>query len=165
MASLVRVCIVALAGWTGLVYAMAGLWHGSVLSAGLGLIWLLGREVGSDSGAQAGLVAFTTLAVAGLFWDLPAWTMLVVVVGGLVTWDLQLFTARLTRARYVRSREVLVRAHVSRLATVATLSIVLGGLGLNLAIRLSLMVALGLGSLATLILTCLLRSGKGKEIV
>ncbi len=157
MANLVRMFIMLLAGGIALVYGAAGFWPGSMLSVAVGLVWLTGHEMRRDATASAGLVAFTALAAIGLFWRLSAWAMLLGVVGALVTWDLHLFGARLAQAAYVQDHQALLRAHCGRLAIVAALSIILAGLGLGIKLRLNLVAALGLGSLAALLLARFLR--------
>lgn len=157
MERLVRLCIILVAGWLALVFGLTGIWLGSVASTAFGCLWLIGRESRRDESALVGLVVFTALAVIGLFQGLPGWAMLLEIVGVLPTWDLHLFEARLARIKRIESRTTLIRAHLERLAIITLLSLVLGGLGLGIDIRLNLITAVGLGSLAVFLLARILR--------
>lgn len=157
MANLVRLCIILAAGWLALMFGLNGIWLGSVASVAFGGLWLAGREARRGESAMVGLVVFTALAVTGLFWDLPGWAMLLEIIGVLAAWDLQLFEARLAYAGRIESRTSLIRAHLERLAIIVLLSLVLGGLGLGIDLRLNLIAAVGLGSLAILLLARILR--------
>jgi hypothetical protein len=159
MGNLARVCIIIVAGWLALIYGGSDLWLGSVASITAGCIWLIGRELRAEISNPAGLAAFTGLAAIGLSSNLSAWAMLLAVTGALITWDLDLFATRLARSARIENRERLVRAHLGRLTFIATLSLMLGGLGLGIELRLNLVAALGLGSIAVLLLARMLRSG------
>jgi hypothetical protein len=157
MANLARASIILLAGWLALIYGAVGQWPAVLASVVLGCLWLLGREWRRDESASIGLVAATLLAVAGLSWSLPAWAMLLTVAGALIAWDLHLFEAGLARAGRIEDTAMIIRRHLERLSAITVLSLVLGGLGLGIELRLSLLAALGLGSLAVFLLARILR--------
>lgn len=160
MANVVRLCIILVGGWLALMFGLSSIWLGSVASLGFGCLWLIGRETRRYESAMAGLVVFTILAVIGLSQNLPDWAMLLEVIGVLVAWDLHLFEARLAYTSRIENSASLIRAHLERLAIIAMLSLVLGGLGLGIDLRLNLLAAVGLGSLAVLLLARILRQNR-----
>lgn len=160
MANVVRLCIILVAGWLVLMFGLSGIWLGSAASIAFGGLWLIGRETRRDESAMVSLVVFTILAVIGLFQNLPDWAMLLEVIGVLATWDLHLFEARLAYTSRIENSASLIRAHLQRLALIAILSLLLGGLGLGIDLRLNLLTAVGLGSLAVFLLARILRQNR-----
>jgi hypothetical protein len=157
MTNLVRICIILVVGWVALVYGRSGLWLGSVASIVFGILWIVGNELRRDDSAVAGLTVFTVLAVIGLFLELPALAMLIATTGSLVAWNLQLFESRLVRSGRINDRTTVVRIYLERLAIIAALSLVLGGIGLGVELQFNLVAAVGLGGLAVLLLARILR--------
>ena len=115
---------------------------------GLGVAWFVGEGKGWQWLPEAGLVTFIGLAALGLYLEKPAFLMLLASIATLVTWDLSLFTRRLTQAEWVENDVAVKRTHWQRLAMTVSLGLLLGGLALGVAIPMSFGMTVMLGLLA-----------------
>jgi len=116
----------------------------------LGALWLVGVVRGWDWMGAFSFVSLMSLAALGMWLRIAPMLMLVGAVAALIAWDLDGLGRRMRSARRVEGGATLVRAHLQRLAAVAGLGLLLGGIALGIHIRLSFGWALVLGLLAIL---------------
>ena len=137
----------------GLAYAAAGQWVQWLLVVTLGLLWAVGQQLGWNWTGAMGLIAFTSVAVFGIWARLPALWMLCGMVATLSAWDLHRFSLQLQAAQLVEGGVQLTRSHLQRLLAVSGLGLLLGGLALQVQVDLNFGWALLLGVLAILFLS------------
>ena len=129
-------------------YALGGLWTWGLAALLPLLLWLIGLGRPWSLPAAAGLVAFATLAAAGLLAGLaPAW-MLLALVAALCAWDLDHLARRLAATDLVPHRRDLEKHHLLRLLAVAGLGLLLALVALEVELQLTFFPALLLGLLA-----------------
>ena len=144
-------------------YAGQALWAGAGLSAAIGLLWLAGQWRGANWVADACLAGWVGLAAVGAWQGLAGGWMLLSVVAALAAWDLAHFAERLRGAGHVASRAELTRAHLTRLAIVAGIGFLLGGIALGVRLELTFGWALLVAALAIYSLSRLLGAGRGGD--
>ncbi len=143
MKNLVSICIgLAVIGLV-LGYNLSALW----LWLALGLWSLAGQRSRWGWPASVSLVAFIGAAAYGIWQGGPAGWLLFSVVAALAAWDLDHFARRLQQTGQQEMALELQQAHLKRLALVAGLGLLLGGLALSLRIELNLGWACFLGLL------------------
>ena len=130
-------------GHLGLALAMLLLGAGWGAAHRLGWRWL----------SPLAFVALVTLAVGGLWLNLPAAWLVAGVAAALTTWDLDNFAAQLGRFEPRPDHAGLVKNHLGRLLIVTGVGLVLGEAALVTRLTLGLGVVVGLGVLAFIILT------------
>ena len=137
----------------GLAYAVAGQRSQALPVVTLGLLWILGQQLGWTWTGAMGLIAFTGAAVFGIWARLPALWMLLGMVATLGAWDLHRYSLQLQGAQLVEGGAQLTRSHLQRLLAVSGLGLLLGGLALQVQVDLNFGWALLLGVLAILFLS------------
>ena len=134
MKNLVSICIgLAVVGLI-LGYNLRALW----LWLALGLWCLAGQRSRWGWPASVGLIAFVGAAAYGVWQGGPAGWLLFSVVAVLAAWDLDHFARRLQQTGQQEMEIELQQAHLKRLALVAGLGLLLGGLALGLQVELNL---------------------------
>lgn len=113
----------------------------------IGLLWSLGRRRGWDWISPLGLISLYGAAAVGLLLNLEAGWMLLAAVATLSAWDLDAFLQRLGDAERGGAVRDLERRHLGRLLLVNGSGLALGGMALELSVRLSLVAAILLGLL------------------
>jgi len=121
-------------------YTLAGLWPGTIVIIGLGLLALATNRWQWRGWLQmitVAVVSFTGAAVVGTWLGVsPGW-LLVGLVAALAAGDVTHFGQRMRQAGQVEPESRLWRTYRQRLLIVAGLGLVLGGVALSLQFNLS----------------------------
>jgi len=141
-------------------YAVQSLWAGVGIVLVVGLLWLAGDWRGWDWAASPCLTGWIGLAAFGVWQALPAGWMLIGVVAALAAWDLGHFAMRLRDAGAVMQPAELTRAHLRRLAFVAALGLLLGGIALGIQVEVTFGWAILAAALAIIGLSNVIRAGE-----
>ena len=139
-------------------YATSGQWIGVAASVALGCLWLAGLRRGWQGTEVLGLAGFVGVAAVGVWLEVAAPILLAGVVAALVAWDLDRFAQRLRSAGQIEQEPALVRAHLRQLPIVAGLGLLLGLAAGIIPAPSSFGWALGLGALAILGLSRVIRA-------
>jgi hypothetical protein len=116
-------------------YALKQDWLLAFIVLGLGALGLLGQQRQWQELDSPLFLAFTGLAVLGIYRDIPAVWLFLGLVAALATWDLSRFTAYLHQAGDIEAETALKRGHLRRLQFTLILSLLLGGLALTFQTR------------------------------
>jgi hypothetical protein len=144
-------------------YAGQSLWAGVGVAAVIGLLWLAGDWRGVGWMAEPCLAGWVALAAFGAWIGLTSSWMLLGVVAALVAWDLAHFAARLRAAGATPPPAELARAHLRRLAIVAAVGLLLGGIALGIEIELTFGWALLAAALAVIGMSRLIGAGRSAD--
>ena len=139
--------------------ASQSFWAGVGAAGAIGLLWLAGDWRGWDWVAEPCLAGWVGLAAFGAWWGVISGWMLLGVVAALAAWDLSHFAARLRDAGALTPPAELTRAHLRRLAIVAGVGLLLGGIALGIRVELTFGWAILAAALAIIGLSRLLRAG------
>lgn len=119
----------------------------------MGLLWLAEPLHGARWVATIGLLFFSTVAVVGVFLDLPTVWLLTSLVAVLVAWDLGHFAHYLDDVPEVRKEPELTVNHFRRLGIVAGLGWILGVVAINIHVTLDFVLTLALALLIVIALS------------
>ena len=139
-------------------FLVSGLWPAALITIVLGILWVLayrGRRYGGATGPLICLVIAAAGAVAvtgGILWGLAG------IITALAAWDLTRFSYRLDGGGSDIETRDLERQHLMRLLAICGLGLVVGWLASVFHFKLSMAAALGLGFLAVLGLSQLIRA-------
>lgn len=128
-------------------FGLVSFWPGMVIAGGTGGLWLVAQWRGWRHLDSPLLAVGLGLAGLAVWQGASLWLPLMAVMASLATWDLTHFERHLAASSRVDELKSLHRRHLRRLAGVALLSLLLGGLALNLSIPLNLAGAMVLGLL------------------
>jgi len=138
--------------------ALTGAWLLALPCVALGALWLVGYTRQLEGLGSFMLVAFIAVAGIGVNLNQSAIWAPPTVVLALAAWDLERFGSRLRLADASQGTRELERRHLWRLLAVSGLSLVLAWVALGSRLKLDMAVALGLGFLAILGLSQVIRS-------
>jgi len=139
-------------------FVLTGAWPLALPCVALGVLWLIGFARRLDGLGSFMLVAFIAAAGVGVNLSQSAIWAPPTVILALAAWDLERFGARLRLADESGETRELERRHLWRLLAVSGLSLVLAWAALGSRLKLDMVVALGLGFLAILGLSQVIRS-------
>ena len=139
-------------------FALTGAWPLALPCVALGALWLIGFARRLEGLGSFMLVAFIIAAGVGVNLSQSAIWAPPTVVLALAAWDLERFGARLRLADESRETRELERRHLWRLLAVSGLSLALAWAAMGSRLKLDMAVALGLGFLAILGLSQVIRS-------
>ena len=139
-------------------YALIEFWLYALGIFVLGLLWAGGIWFNRNEVISLGFVTFVTIAAYGLYLHVAALWMLIGVVAALIGWDLARFQRRLdSQAGSPLATSQLKTIHLSRLAAVSGLGLLLGAASMALQIDLTLGWAVLLGLLMVVSLSWVVR--------
>ncbi len=126
---------------------LAGFWLGAAFAVGAGLLWLtaLWRDWRPVIGWS--VILFVGIAALGTWLDVSTGWSLFGLVATLIAWDLGDFAYRFGKTDEVHNYAALRRLHLQRLAIVAGLSLLLGGIALSFELSLNMWWGVFLGAL------------------
>jgi len=139
-------------------FVLTGAWPLALPCVALGVLWLIGFARRLEGLGSFMLVAFIVAAGVGVNLSQSAIWAPPTVVLALAAWDLERFGARLRLADASPETRELERRHLWRLLAVSGLSLALAWAALGSRLKLDMAVALGLGFLAILGLSQVIRS-------
>jgi hypothetical protein len=139
-------------------FVLAGAWPLALPCVALGVLWLIGFARRLEGLGSFMLVAFIVAAGVGVNLSQSAIWVPPVVILALAAWDLERFGARLRLADTSPETRELERRHLWRLLAVSGLSLALAWAAMGSRLKLGMAVALGLGFLAILGLSQVIRA-------
>lgn len=127
-----------------LSYADQNKWPGVQACIGVGILWLAAQHWKWPIISSMALFFLSSMAAAGILFEMKVIWMLIAVTAGLMAWDFEYFTNRMARTLRVDKSPDIEWIHIKRIATVAALGLGLGALALaaNLNINFAWMVIL-----------------------
>ncbi len=132
-------------------------WTAALFIAVLGIVWFLLQQFHWYAGGFLLLSLLTGFAVYSIWVGVhPIWA-LVSLVAGLTAWDLEYFMYRQSQVQRMDYAEQLARQHLSRLAALNGIGLLLAGAVLLVRVHFSLGLALFLGLVAVLGISQLVR--------
>jgi len=143
--SVVSIVLVVLSLAAG--YTLTGFWPVTIFTVAAGLLWLAALWRGWRPVIGLSIIIFVGLAVLGTWLKVSAGWLLFSLIATLASWDLGDFTHRFGQTEHMQGYAALQRIHLQRLAIVAGLGLLLGGIALNFELRLNMWWAIFLGVL------------------
>jgi hypothetical protein len=131
-------------------YALAGFWAFTIFVIGAGLLWLSALWRGWRLVISLSIIMVVGTAALGTWLEVSAGWLLFGVVATLAGWDLDDFSYRFGRTERGQGYATLQRIHLQRLAIVAGLGLLLGGIALSFELRLNMWWGLFLGALVVI---------------
>ena len=128
-------------------YTLIGFWPGSIFSVMAGLLWLAALWQGWRPVIGLSVILFAGIAALGTWLGVTAGWLLFGIVAALTAWDLGDFAYQFGQTEHVQGYATLQRIHLQRLAIVAGLGLLLGGIALNFELRLNMWWGIFLGVL------------------
>lgn len=138
-------------------------WYASLVTLGIGLLWLSVLRHGNSRVADWGLFLFVMAAVWGGLQGVAWGWLLTGVTAGLVGWDLTHYLAHLQAAAERQGESELVHRHLLRVAGVAGGGWLLAVLTLAATIRLNYIGAIALAGVAVILLTRAVRALRSRN--
>ena len=166
MTSTIRLLMALCIGVATLCLAAAFIstsWYTSLVTLGIGLLWLSVLRHGNSRVADWGVFLFVMAAVWGGLQELAWGWLLTAVVAGLAGWDLTHYLAHLQAAPERPRESELVRRHLLRLAGVAGSGWLLAVLTLAATVRLTYIWAIVLAGAAVILLTRAVRALRSRS--
>jgi len=132
------------------VNLLIGYWQLALTTLVLLILWGWGVHWKRRWAATASLVGLSLELASGVLLDLGIGWLVVSMVSLLVAWDLQWFDWRIGAAEQIIGEKELVLSHLSRIAVVASIGILLAMVTLFIHIKFSFGIAILLGLLVIL---------------
>lgn len=138
-------------------------WYASLVTLGIGLLWLSVLRHGNGRVADWGLFLFVMAAVWGGLQGVAWGWLLTGVTAGLVGWDLTHYLVHLQAASERQGEGELVRRHLLRVVWVAGGGWLLATLTPAAGIRINYIWAIALAGLAVILLTRAVRALRSRS--
>ena len=143
--SAVSIVLVALSLAAG--YMLTGFWPVAIFIVAVGLLWLAALWRAWRPVIGLSIIIFVGLAALGTWLGVSAGWLLFGIIATLAGWDLGDFAHRFGQTEHIQGYATLQRIHLQRLAIVAGLGLLLGGIALNFELKLNMWWAIFLGVL------------------
>jgi len=128
-------------------YTLTDFWPGAIFSIAVGLLWLTALWRAWRPVIGLSVIIFVGIAALGTWLGVSAGWLLFGIVATLAGWDLGDFAHRFGQTEHVQGHAALQRIHLQRLAIVAGLGLLLGGIALSFELRLNMWWGIFLGVL------------------
>jgi hypothetical protein len=151
------ISIVLAASALTVAYGLGGLWIPAAVVLVVGALWVLGERAGWSWISWPMVVLFAGAAAVGALLSLNHILLLIGLIAALSAWDLDHLARQLDRVDAVEHESAMKRRHLLRLLAVDGLGLLFAVVALLVEIRLSFGLALVLGLVALLGLSCALR--------
>jgi hypothetical protein len=128
-------------------FALVGFWLGIIFAVVVGLLWLIALWRGWRQIIGLSVFLFVGTAAVGTWLEVSTGWLLFGIVAALIAWDLGDFARRFQQTEHIQNYAALQRIHLQRLAIVAGLGLLLGGVALSFELRLNMWWGIFLGAL------------------
>jgi hypothetical protein len=145
MISVVSIVLATLSLAAG--YIFAGFWPGAITSIVVGSLWLVALWRSWRPMETLCIILFVGIAALSSWLDVPTGWLLFGIIATLAGWDLGDFAHGFGKTEHVQGYATLQRIHLQRLAVVAGLGLLLGGIALSVELRLNMWWGILLGIL------------------
>jgi hypothetical protein len=126
---------------------LAGFWPGAIFTTFAGLLWLIALWRGWRPMMGLSVTMLAGIAGLGAWLSVSAGWLLFSIVATLIGWDLGDFDHRFGQIGQAQGYKALQRIHLRRLAVVAGLGLLLGGVALSFEFKLNVWWGIFLGVL------------------
>jgi len=129
-------------------YALMGGWAFAGAVVAVGALWAFGMRRRAMALVSVGLAGLTLLAAFGLAQGLTAAPVLLAGVLALAAWDMARLLHRLGSVEHIENRDVLIRQHLTQLASVCVAGLLIALAASIIRLNLSFAAVFALGLLA-----------------